>query len=96
MATEDGVYTAIAGSWSINETHSKRIILNASSNMPYLYRGEYLNCSYTGASASNYEWFTKVLGATAKNEAQERGISFYEVMNQLIGMVPVQEAKVFF
>lgn len=95
-ATEDGVYTAIAGSWCINETHSKRIIMNASSNMPYLYRGEYLNCSYTGASATNYDWFTKILGGTAKNEAQERGISFYQVMNEQIGMVPIQEAKVFF
>lgn len=66
-ATGEEVYTAVAGSWCINETHSDRIIPNASSNMPYLKKGEYLNCSYTGASGSNYEWFTRILGGTAKS-----------------------------
>lgn len=95
-ATDDGVYTAVAGSWCINETHSTRIIPNASSNMPYLHKGEYLNCSYTGASGSNYEWFTRILGGDAKNEARERGISYYEVLDELIGMVPIEKATVFF
>lgn len=95
-ATGDSVYTAVAGSWCINETHSERIIPNASSNMPYLYKGEYLNCSYTGASGSNYEWFTRILGGSAKREAEQRGISFYQVLDELIGMVPAEKAKVFF
>ena len=95
-ATGKDVYTAIAGSWCINETHSDRIIPNASSNMPYLYKGQYLNCSYTGASGSNYEWFTRVLGGNAKIEAADKHISFYMVLDELIGMVPVKKAKVFF
>lgn len=95
-ATGEDTYTAIAGSWCINETHSDRIIPNASSNMPYLHKGEYLNCSYTGASGSNYEWFTRILGGTAKLEAQEKGVSYYEVLDELIGMVPIEKAKVFF
>ncbi|MDO5145912.1 MAG: FGGY-family carbohydrate kinase [Eubacteriales bacterium] len=95
-ATEEGVYTAVAGSWCINETHSTRIIPNASSNMPYLKKGEYLNCSYTGASGSNYEWFTRVLSGEAKKEAKDRGISYYDVLDELIEMVPIEKAKVFF
>ena len=95
-ATGDGIYTAIAGSWCINETHSNRIIPNASSNMPYIRKGEYLNCSYTGASGSNYEWFTRVLGGEAKLEAQKKGVSYYQVLNDLIEMVPIQKAKVIF
>lgn len=95
-ATGEATYTAIAGSWCINETHSDRIIPNASSNMPYLKKGEYLNCSYTGASGSNYEWFTRVLGGEAKLEAQKKGVSYYQVLNELIGMVPIEKAKVFF
>lgn len=95
-ATGDDTYTAIAGSWCINETHSDRIIPNASSNMPYLHKGEYLNCSYTGASGSNYEWFTRVLGGTAKSDGEKRGISFYTVLDELIGMIPIEKAKVFF
>ena len=76
-ATGDEIYTAIAGSWSINETQSDKFLPGLSSNMPYLFKGEYLNCSYTGASGSNYEWFTKILGDRAKIEAEKRGI-FHE------------------
>ncbi|MGE6256995.1 FGGY-family carbohydrate kinase [Heyndrickxia sporothermodurans] len=95
-ATNEGVITAIAGTWCINETHSDRIIPNASANMPYLTKGKYLNCSYTGASGANYEWFTRVLGGSAKMEAQNRGVSYYEVLNELIDLVPIEKAKVFF
>ena len=95
-ATGEEVYTAVAGSWCINETHSERIIPNASSNMPYLKKGEYLNCSYTGASGSNYEWFTRILGGTAKLEAQDRDLSQYAVLDELIEMVPIEKVKVFF
>lgn len=95
-ATGEEVYTAVAGSWCINETHSTRIIPNASSNMPYLKKGEYLNCSYTGASGSNYEWFTRILGGTAKLEAQDRNLSQYAVLDELIEMVPIEKVKVFF
>lgn len=95
-ATGDGVYTAVAGSWCINETHSGHIVPDLSSNMPYLKKGEYLNCSYTGASGSNYEWFTRILGGTAKSDGEKRGVSFYTVLDELIGMVPIEKAKVFF
>ena len=95
-ATGEEVYTAVAGSWCINETHSDRIIPNASSNMQYLKKGEYLNCSYTGASGSNYEWFTRILGGTAKLEAQDRNLSQYAVLDELIEMVPIEKVKVFF
>lgn len=95
-ATEDGVYTAIAGSWCINETHSDHIIPGASSNMPYLKKGEFLNCSYTGASGSNYEWFTQVLGDAAKKEADARGVSFYKVLDEKIESIRPEEAQVIF
>lgn len=95
-ATGEGVITAIAGTWCINETHSDRIIANASSNMPYLYKGEYLNCSYTGASGANYEWFTKNLGGTAKLNANARGISHYDILNELIASVSPDQVDVFY
>lgn len=79
-ATGGGVYTAVAGSWCINETHSERIIPGASANMPYLHKGEYLNCSYTGASGSNYEWFIHTLGDKAKVEAEKRDVSIFDVL----------------
>ncbi len=95
-ATGDEIYTAIAGSWSINETHSDKILPGLSSNMPYLFKGEYLNCSYTGASGSNYEWFTKILGDRAKIEAEKRGISFFKVLDEMIKSIDPAKAKVIF
>ncbi|MGN7286587.1 FGGY-family carbohydrate kinase [Shouchella rhizosphaerae] len=95
-ATDHGVITAIAGTWCINETHSDRIVPNASANMPYLTKGKYLNCSFTGASGANYEWFTKVLGGNARIEAEQRGKSFYEVLNELIDSIPIEKASVIF
>ncbi len=95
-ATGDNIYTAIAGSWSINETHSTRVIPNASSNMPYIRKGEYLNCSYTGASASNYEWFTRRLGGNAKLEAQLRDVPMYDILDEKISSIKPEDAKVFF
>ncbi|MCI8328014.1 MAG: carbohydrate kinase, partial [Lachnospiraceae bacterium] len=94
--TGEDIYTAVAGSWCINETHSDKIVPGISFNMPYLRKGEYLNISCTGASSSNYEWFTQVLGGTAKLEAQERGGSFYKILDELIESVPIEKAKVFF
>ncbi len=95
-ATGENVYTAVAGSWCINETHSTKVIPNASSNMPYIYKGEYLNCSYTGASGTNYEWFTKQLGGQAKLIANERGVSFYQVLDEIISSVRPEDTKVLF
>ncbi|MFD2630032.1 FGGY-family carbohydrate kinase [Oceanobacillus kapialis] len=95
-ATGDKTVTAVAGTWSINLAHSENIVPNASANMPYLKKGEYVNASWTGASGVNYEWFTKVLGGNAKIEAEYKGISYYEVINELIASVPLEEAKVLF
>lgn len=95
-AVDDGIVTSIAGSWCINETHSSEIIPNVSSNMPYIKKGEYLNCSYTGASASNYEWFTATLCDRAKVIAKEKGISMFDVLNQEIQSISPKQAKVLF
>lgn len=95
-AANDGVVTSIAGSWCINETHSSRIIPNASSNMPYIKKGEYLNCSYTGASASNYEWFTTTLCDRARIIADKKGISMFDVLDEEIQSVSPEYAKLLF
>ncbi|WP_326512436.1 FGGY-family carbohydrate kinase [Clostridium intestinale] len=95
-ATAPGVITAIAGTWCINETHSENIIPGASANMPFLTRGKYLNCSFTGASGVNYEWFNRALGGTATLEANNRGVSPYKVLDELIDLVPVGKTQVIY
>ena len=87
-ATEKGVFTAIAGTWSINETCNDEMIVKPGVfNMPYLYRGKYLLSANTGASASNYEWFANELGGTARMEGEKRGVSRFQVLNELIGSI---------
>lgn len=95
-ATESGVITSIAGTWCINETHSANIIPNASANMPYLQEGEYLNCSFTGASSANYEWFTKHLAGNAKIEASSRDVSYYKILDEHIAKIAPENATVLY
>ena len=58
-----GTVNMIAGSWCVNQTVSEKILPGASANMFHVYPGRYLNCSWSGASANNLEWFVKNFGA---------------------------------
>lgn len=95
-ATEEGVFTAVTGTWSINETFSPKIIEKPGIfNMPWLNKDGYLLSANTGASGSNNEWFVTTLGAAARVAAEKRGIDMFEsmnnfeVVNQLIKSIPV-------
>ena len=104
-ATEPGVFTAIAGTWSINETFHPDIVYWRNCpifNMPYLNRSGYLLSANTGASASNYEWFMTNLGILARSAADQLGIKYavdtpdIVIMNQVIQAVPVGGTTVFY
>lgn len=95
-ASAEGIVTIVAGTWCINETQSTKIIPGASSNQPSLGKGLYLNCSYTGASAINYDWFIKALGGTALVEAQKRNLSQYEYLDEVIGEMSPDKTEVLF
>ncbi len=95
-ASAEGIVTIVAGTWCINETQSAKIIPGASANQPSLGKGLYLNCSYTGASAVNYDWFIKALGGTAIMEAQKRGVSQYQVLDEIIGRMSPERTEVLF
>jgi L-xylulokinase len=95
-AASEGIATIVAGTWCINETQSTKIIPGASANQPALEKGLYLNCSYTGASAINYDWFIQALGGTALIEAQNRNISKYRVLDEIIGGMSPDKTDVIF
>lgn len=95
-AASKGLVTIVAGTWCINEIQSNKIIPGASANQPALGKGLYLNCSYTGASAINYDWFIQALGGTAIMEAEKRNISKYQVMNEIIGKMSPDQVEVLF
>lgn len=94
-ATEEGVFTAVGGSWSINLAHSKNILPNINGNLPYIKKGEYLHGSWSGASGSNYEWFKNALGGEAKLIAGENG-DYFKVLDDLISSVDINTVDVFF
>lgn len=94
-ATEEGVFTAVAGSWSINLAHSENILPNINGNLPYITKGKYLHGSWSGASGSNYEWFKNALGGEARLQAGEDG-NYFEVLDQLISSVDNNNVDVFF
>lgn len=95
-ASAEGIVTIVAGTWCINETQSAKIIPGASANQPSLGKGLYLNCSYTGASAINYDWFTKALGGIALFEAQKRNISQYDYLDEVIAELSPEKTEVLF
>lgn len=95
-AADEGIVTIVAGTWCINETQSAKIIPGASANQPSLGNGLYLNCSYTGASAINFDWFSKALGGTAQMEASKRSISNYEVLDEMIGQMSPDQTEILF
>jgi len=95
-AADEGIVTIIAGTWCINEIQSHKIIPGASANQPALGKNLYLNCSYTGASAVNYEWFAKALGGTAIMESKVRSMSKFDILNELVATVSPNEAQVLF
>ncbi|TQI68329.1 FGGY-family carbohydrate kinase [Clostridium sp. KNHs216] len=95
-AADEGVVTIVAGTWCINETQSTKIIPGASANQPSLGKGLYLNCSYTGASAINFDWFGKALGGTAQMEAVKRSVSHYDILDEMIGQMSPDQTEVLF
>jgi len=104
-ATEEGVFTAIAGTWSINETFHPEIIYYPGCpifNMPWLNRSGYLLSANTGASASNYEWFMNTMGSVARKAADQLGIEYTAetpdivIVNQIIKSVPVGGSTVLY
>ena len=96
----DGVYTLVAGTWSINQTPFDSALVKEGKsffNMPYLSKGKYLVARNTADSACNYEWFANTLGGAARILAEKTpGANRFEIMNQMIGSVDPSETRVFY
>lgn len=88
----------IAGTWGINEYISRTPVLNKSIMMNSLFciPGYYLVEESSPTSAGNNEWFTELFLDAEKRHAQERGISVYELAEELAANVgPEQQNTVF-
>jgi L-xylulokinase len=85
-----GQVCIIAGSWSMNEIvtveplDAPDIFMTAAYTVP----GLWLSIEASATSAINLEWFVKQFCAEEKIEADKRGISVYQVCNELVAGLP--------
>lgn len=88
----------IAGTWSINEYISRQPVLNKSVMMNSLYclPGYYLVEECSPTSAANNEWFVNMFMQEEKIEAKKRGVSVYEMANEMVESVAADEQNIIF
>jgi L-xylulokinase len=87
--TDEENLCVIAGTWGINEYISRTPVLNKSVMMNSLFciPGYYLVEESSPTSAGNNEWFTELFLDEEKRLARERGISVYELAEELAASV---------
>ncbi len=79
----------IAGTWSINEYVRPEPVLDGSVllNSLYCMPEYYLVEESSPTSAANNEWFIQTLLPEARDEAERRGKSIFEITNQWVGSI---------
>lgn len=80
----------IAGTWSINEIVTAEPLVDPSLFMTSIYTvpGLWLTIEASPTSATNLEWFVTHLCGEEKIEAKKRGVSVYEVCNEMVASLP--------
>jgi L-xylulokinase len=83
--TDERNLCVIAGTWGINEYISRSPVLDGSIMMNSLFclPGYYLVEESSPTSAGNNEWFTELFLDSEKRLAQDRGISVYQLAEEL-------------
>jgi L-xylulokinase len=93
-----GQASIVCGSWSINQIVTSQPLAapHIFMTIPYTVPGLWLTVEASATSASNLEWFVKHFCAEERAEAQKRGISVYEVCNELADSLPPGGTSVIF
>jgi L-xylulokinase len=80
----------IAGTWSINEVVTTEPLIDPSLFMTKLYAvpGYFLTLEASATSATNLEWFVNTFCGEERAQAKQRGISVYEICNELVASLP--------
>jgi L-xylulokinase len=93
-----GQASIVCGSWSINQIVTSQPLAapHIFMTIPYTVPGLWLTVEASATSASNLEWFVKHFCAEERAEAQKRGISVYEVCNELVDSLPPGGTSVIF
>jgi L-xylulokinase len=88
----------IAGTWSINEVVSREPFADPRLVMCTLFAatGKWLVTEPSATSATNLEWFVNNFCYEEKMLARERGVSVYEVCNEMVDGLPPGSTDVIF
>lgn len=95
---DEGMLCVIAGTWSINEVVMRQPLVDERVLMCTLFAvpGLWLATDSSATSATNLEWFVSNFCYEEKLAAQARGVSVYDVCNELVASLPPGGADVIF
>ncbi len=94
----EGMLCVIAGTWSINEVVTREPLVDERLSLCNLFAvpGLWLVADFSAASATNLEWFVTQFCQEEKAAADARGISVYEVCNEIVASLPPGGTDVIF
>ncbi|HEX9118550.1 MAG TPA: FGGY-family carbohydrate kinase [Anaerolineae bacterium] len=95
---EEGLMCIIAGTWAINEIVSRRPVVDKNIFMCNLFTvpGLWLVSECSPTSATNLEWFVSNFCGEERIQARERGVSVYDICNELVETLPPASVDVIF
>jgi L-xylulokinase len=87
---EAGQVCIIAGTWSINEIVTAEPLVDPALFMTSIYTvpGLWLATEASATSATNLEWFVTHFCGEERAEAEKRGVSVYEMCNEMVASLP--------
>jgi len=95
---QPGQVCLIAGTWSINEVVTADPIVDPALFMTSIYTVPdlWLTIEASATSATNLEWFVTQFCAEEKAQADDRGISVYDVCSELVDSLPPGGSDIIF
>lgn len=88
----------IVGSWSCNEVVTSQPIISHDLflSFPFADPQHWFLLEGSPTSATNLEWFVQQFCAEERLEAEQRGLSVYEVCSEKIAQLPIEESTILF
>jgi L-xylulokinase len=95
---DEGMLCIIAGTWSINEVVTREPVVDEGVFMCTLFAvpGLWLVTDASATSATNLEWFVTQFCQQEHAEAAARGVSVYEVCNDIVAGLPPGSTDIIF
>ncbi|GED13930.1 FGGY-family carbohydrate kinase [Aneurinibacillus migulanus] len=95
---EENKLCIVAGTWSINEYITKKPVIDKELFMTSIYCASdyWLTTEASPTSASNLEWFINQFLEGEKSIAKSRGISIYDLCNEMVADTKPEESDVIF